>query len=115
MRYINEELKKANQKTPVTPQDVFGFAAGTSTGGLIAIMLGKLGMSLSECIDAYATLSKNIFGKKKHFRGTMTRGLATPKYSGSNLEKHILELMEKKSFTSPLPMFSRENRDKMGW
>ncbi|KAL2204191.1 FabD/lysophospholipase-like protein [Sarocladium strictum] len=38
---------------------------GTSTGGLIAIMLGRLGMTVDECINSYLHLSKEIFGKKK--------------------------------------------------
>lgn len=50
MRHINTGLNEAvrevsgDPETPkeLEPQDVFDFVAGTSTGGLIAIMLGKL-------------------------------------------------------------------------
>jgi hypothetical protein len=31
---------------------------------LIAIMLGRLKMSIDECEEAYKTISKDIFGKK---------------------------------------------------
>lgn len=57
------------------PYDVFQLVAGTSTGGLIALMLGKMGMTVSQCITQYKELSKIIFGKK-HVRARITRGLA---------------------------------------
>lgn len=43
------------------PWQEFDMVAGTSTGGLIAIMLGRLRMSVAECIEAYKDLSRNIF------------------------------------------------------
>lgn len=69
------------------PHHIFDLVAGTSTGGLIAIMLGKLGMNITECIEAYGKLSKKIFGKK-HVRGIITGGLAPSKYSGLVLLPH---------------------------
>ncbi|KAG9228307.1 phospholipase [Amylocarpus encephaloides] len=35
------------------PCDIFDLIAGTSTGGLIAVMLGRLNMSIDECITTY--------------------------------------------------------------
>ncbi|KAK3312106.1 hypothetical protein B0H66DRAFT_570079 [Apodospora peruviana] len=37
---------------------------GTSTGGLIAIMLGRLQMTVDECIKAYTTISDEVFQKR---------------------------------------------------
>lgn len=45
----------------VGPRDVH-FVARTNTGGYIAIMLGKLGISLQECIQAYHDLFRSGFG-----------------------------------------------------
>ncbi|KIX01820.1 uncharacterized protein Z518_09547 [Rhinocladiella mackenziei CBS 650.93] len=39
----------------------FDMIAGTSTGGLIALMLGRLRMSVADCIQAYKNLSREIF------------------------------------------------------
>ena len=51
---------------PPKPCDYFDMIGGTSTGGLIAIMLGRLRMTVDECIDAYTTLSDRVFEKKSH-------------------------------------------------
>ncbi|CEN61107.1 hypothetical protein ASPCAL07771 [Aspergillus calidoustus] len=62
MRRVNEERKKA-QLSPVKPCELFDLIGGTSTGGLIAIMLGRLEMDVEDCIEAYKALSKEIFQK----------------------------------------------------
>ena len=46
------------------PYHIFRLVAGTSTGGLIALILGKMEMTVDECITQYEALSKVIFGKK---------------------------------------------------
>lgn len=37
---------------PPKPCDFFNMIGGTSTGGLIAIMLGRMKMSVDDCIEA---------------------------------------------------------------
>ncbi|KAJ5081108.1 Acyl transferase/acyl hydrolase/lysophospholipase [Penicillium angulare] len=48
----------------VRPCDVFDLIGGTSTGGLIAIMLGRLEMDIDECIAAYRELMESVFSEK---------------------------------------------------
>ena len=45
------------------PCTVFDLIIGTSTGGLIAVMLGRLHMSIDECIAKYEQVGKEVFGK----------------------------------------------------
>ncbi|KAH7146805.1 hypothetical protein B0J13DRAFT_621750 [Dactylonectria estremocensis] len=52
--------------SPPKPCDYFDMICGTSTGGLIAIMLGRLRMTVDECIAAYTALSDKVFEKKSH-------------------------------------------------
>lgn len=43
------------------PCHYFDYVSGTSTGGLIAIMLGRLRMSVDEAIEEYKELSAKVF------------------------------------------------------
>lgn len=47
------------------PCDVFDLIVGTSTGGLIAVMLGRLHMTVDECIEQYELLGSRVFGKRQ--------------------------------------------------
>lgn len=85
------------------PHDVFQLVAGTSTGGLIALMLGKMGMTVSECIAQYKELSKTIFGKK-HIRGRITRGLAPARYSGKRLRNCVRKLLQDRQLDEGMSM-----------
>ena len=99
------------------PHDVFDLVAGTSTGGLIAIMLGKLGMSVEDCIQEYYNLSERIF-KKKHTRGKISHGLAQSKFSQKRLRESIGNLMKRKKFDGSMPMTSHDAqacKDRIKW
>jgi patatin-like phospholipase/acyl hydrolase len=98
----------------VDPHEIFDLVAGTSTGGLIAIMLGKLGMTIEECIEAYHELSKTIFGKKT-LGGRATFGLDIPKYSGSRLRGAVCKLLKDKGFDDKLPMEYTNGKDRIAW
>jgi patatin-like phospholipase/acyl hydrolase len=49
---------------PRLPVDYFHLAGGTSTGGIIALMLFRLRMSTEEAIEAYKKMAESIFGTK---------------------------------------------------
>lgn len=55
-----------NPDDPPRPCDYFDMICGTSTGGLIALMLGRLKMDVAECIVEYQKLSANVFTKCHH-------------------------------------------------
>ncbi|KAG8742964.1 hypothetical protein FRC10_000586 [Ceratobasidium sp. 414] len=59
---IMEHVKGPNGET-LKPYECFDLIGGTSTGGLIAIMLGRLHMSAQQCIDEYKALATKVFGK----------------------------------------------------
>jgi patatin-like phospholipase/acyl hydrolase len=58
---LDELMRKINPRDPPNPCDCFDLIGGTSTGGLIAIMLGRLRMTTTECRDAYRELSAEAF------------------------------------------------------
>ncbi|KAF8958036.1 acyl transferase/acyl hydrolase/lysophospholipase [Flammula alnicola] len=50
------------------PCDYFHLIGGTSTGGLISIMLGRLQMTTEQAMEKYNIIAKNIFSKKNRKR-----------------------------------------------
>ncbi|CAE6425927.1 unnamed protein product [Rhizoctonia solani] len=83
---------KRDEGLPEAPRpcDYFDVIGGTSTGGLIAIMLGRLRMTVSEAIEAYVKLSDRIFSKHKH---RWQEG----KFKASSLEDAIKEIVSEQS------------------
>lgn len=121
MSKINTSIRKTkgNEHREIEPHEIFELVAGTSTGGLIAIMMGKLGMTIDECIDAYRNLSNAIFGKK-HIRGRVSGGLITARYSGSRLKQHVRSLIRERLTRDNRPvvelsMTSNIRNDKIAW
>jgi hypothetical protein len=118
MLQINVSLRNLRDPedphSDVEPHEIFDLVAGTSTGGLIAVMLGKLGMTIDQCISAYRDLSRTIFGTK-HIRGRLTGGLAPSRYSGSRLRRAVCRLLGKRGFDPDLPMTYVQGRDKIAW
>lgn len=51
--------------------------AGTSTGGLIAVMLGVLKMDINQCIDAYLEMAPKIFPVEGMVSGSKLGRLVT--------------------------------------
>lgn len=66
LRILERIMECINPDDPPRPCDHFDMICGTSTGGLIAIMLGRLQMSVSECIVEYQKLSTSVFTKCQH-------------------------------------------------
>ncbi|KAH0541605.1 hypothetical protein FGG08_003953 [Glutinoglossum americanum] len=58
-------MKRVNPQSPPKPCEYFDLIGGTSTGGIIAIMLGRLQMDIDACIDAYVRLSSVVFQPKR--------------------------------------------------
>lgn len=70
------------------PCDHFDLIAGTGTGGLIAIMLGRLRLDLETCKDVYVRMTKKVFETDKTFAGIPYRSTL---FKASRLEEAIRE------------------------
>ena len=119
MQQINSSIKDRRQATGqkhrnVQPHEIFDLVAGTSTGGLIAIMLGKLGMTVEECLQSYNDLSTAVFGKV-HVRGKLTGGLGPTRYSGSTLRDCVRGLVGRQRANPDLPMISSDSSERIAW
>ncbi|OQD78862.1 hypothetical protein PENANT_c075G09643 [Penicillium antarcticum] len=81
------------------PCEVFDIIGGTSTGGLIAIMLGRLKMTVQECLDAYDSVMKDVFGSgwlRTHIGKPLDYLTKGEFYSAEQLEKVIKDLLRKR-------------------
>ncbi|KIY00391.1 uncharacterized protein Z520_04076 [Fonsecaea multimorphosa CBS 102226] len=76
---------------PPGPCEYFDMIGGTNTGGLIAFMLGRLEMTMDECIDAYLSLSDQIFQKNAH--RVTTQGKIQGRFDSNKLEEAIKEVV----------------------
>lgn len=76
---------------PPKPCDYFDMIGGTSTGGLIAIMLGRLQMTIDECIDAYTTLSDRVFNKTTH--RVSIKGKLQGRFDSAELERAVKNIV----------------------
>lgn len=61
-RIIRSLVSEGNLACEPRPCEIFDLIVGTSTGGLIAVMLGRLHMTVDECITAYEEVGRRIFG-----------------------------------------------------
>ncbi|KAJ6533869.1 hypothetical protein DFH09DRAFT_1284320 [Mycena vulgaris] len=79
---------KAAEDLPEIPRpcEYFDLIGGTSTGGLIALMLGRLRMSIKDAVKAYGELSKEVFSEVKS-QGSDGR------FKASKLEKAIKRIV----------------------
>ncbi|KAJ5675273.1 Acyl transferase/acyl hydrolase/lysophospholipase [Penicillium maclennaniae] len=80
---------------PLKPCDVFDLIGGTSTGGLIAIMLGRLEMGIEECISAYSELMHLIFGQKLNNLPVDWAGNIRAQYDSTKLKHAIGHVIER--------------------
>ncbi|KAJ5633313.1 FabD/lysophospholipase-like protein [Penicillium lividum] len=72
------------------PCDYFDLIGGTSTGGIIAILLGRLGLTVDECITAYRKVAKQTFTPKRtSFLPAAPKGA----FSEKSLEDSIKEIV----------------------
>ncbi|KAF8595461.1 FabD/lysophospholipase-like protein [Ceratobasidium sp. AG-I] len=92
LKAIMEQVKidRGLEETP-KPCDIFDLIGGTSTGGLIAIMLARLRMSVQDCITAYEQLAQDVFGKgvKEKYDSIWSGWLAKGEAFLESVKKHV--------------------------
>ncbi|KAI9708449.1 MAG: hypothetical protein M1820_003910 [Bogoriella megaspora] len=71
------------------PCHYFDYMYGTSTGGLIATLLGRLRLTVPQCLEAYREVGDDLFGTKRS-----TVPFAT-KYDHKPLERAVKDIVKK--------------------
>lgn len=91
-----EGSKECGECCRYIPAHYFDYIGGTSTGGLIAIMLGRLRMSVQDCMEEYERLSGDIFG---HPRLASVRGPIPywrDKYDGEKIQRAVEDVIKRR-------------------
>ncbi|KAI9751499.1 MAG: hypothetical protein M4579_006035 [Chaenotheca gracillima] len=86
--YVEAEGRAPRRDQIPKPCDHFDLIAGTGTGGLIAIMLGRLRLDLETCKDVYVRMTKRVFETDKTIAGIPYRSTL---FKASKLEEAIRE------------------------
>ncbi|PVH75932.1 FabD/lysophospholipase-like protein, partial [Cadophora sp. DSE1049] len=87
-------VRKTVSLPRVKPCEVFDLIGGTSTGGLIAIMLGRLEMDVDECIIAYTKLAEAVFSQKKSGLPFGLNRKTKAQFDSSRLENAVRETIK---------------------
>jgi hypothetical protein len=88
-RTFNETEGRPPERDEIPkPCEYFDLIAGTGTGGLIAIMLGRLRMDLEKCKEVYIRMTRKVFETDKTFAGIP---LKSTLFKASKLEEAIRE------------------------
>src|SRR5262245_12248070 len=102
--FMEEIGRQAGHDSTPLPCEYFDLIGGTSTGGLIAIMLGRLRMSVGECIANYLELSKEVFNIDRAIVGVIpTRG-DRARFDATRLETVIKKIIKEKLGDPDIPM-----------
>lgn len=75
------------------PCHYFDYVGGTGSGGLIAIMLGRLRMDVDDSIIAFETVLKAVFSHKRWFHSRSLLFWPRPKFDHLILEQVIRKLV----------------------
>ncbi|TVY47689.1 Calcium-independent phospholipase A2-gamma [Lachnellula occidentalis] len=91
LQEIMHRVKVAGHlKEEPLPADYFDMICGTSTGGIIAVLLGRLRLSVSAATERFAMLAEQVFGDKKT-GANLLRGAT---FKATKLEKGIQGVLE---------------------
>ncbi|KAK0640201.1 Calcium-independent phospholipase A2-gamma [Lasiodiplodia hormozganensis] len=94
------------------PCDVFDMIGGTSAGGLIAIMLGRLRMNVQQCIDAYDEFMKDVFDHWKITQWTKVAFTGTF-YDDAPLVNAVKKILRNQGMKEDEPLLE-ENESLLG-
>ena len=107
LQRLFREIERQNGGVKQQPCEVFDLIVGTSTGGLIATMLGRLRLSIEECLAQYRNVGVKVFGKKPAggTAGKIVRGLrSSPLYDISILQSEVKALVQSRTTAQGVPL-----------
>jgi hypothetical protein len=89
--YVETEGRAPRRDQIPKPCEHFDLICGTGTGGLIAIMLGRLRLDLETCKEVYVRMTRKVFETDKTIAGIPYRSTL---FKASKLEEAIKECVK---------------------
>jgi hypothetical protein len=89
---VNAICVKIGQQ--VDPHQIFDLMGGSSLGGVVAVMLGRLRMQAHRAREAYKQIARQVFLNKKDFAVSLDPKAQTPNADGLALEKEIKRVVK---------------------
>jgi len=89
--YVETEGRAPRRDQIPKPADHFDLIIGTGTGGLIAIMLGRLRLDLETCKEVYVRMTRKVFETDKTIAGIPYKQTL---FKASKLEEAIRECVK---------------------
>jgi Patatin-like phospholipase len=89
--YVEIEGRAPRRDQIPKPCDHFDLIVGTGTGGLIALMLGRLRLDLETCKEVYVRMTRKVFETDKTIAGIPYRSTL---FKASKLEEAIRECVQ---------------------
>ncbi|KAF4598942.1 hypothetical protein EYR38_007355 [Pleurotus pulmonarius] len=90
-------MRKLTDTPDVKPCDYFDMICGTNTGGLIALMLGRLRMTIPDCITLYEEFARKIFKRNSTVSTALKQGIMGSAYSATTFESELKAIVNKYS------------------
>lgn len=103
--YVEIHGRAPRRNETPKPCDHFDLIGGTGTGGLIAIMLGRLRLDLETCKDVYVRMTRRVFETDKTIAGIPYRSTL---FKASKLEDAIRDCVREHT------IFEDEGNDILG-
>lgn len=100
--FVETEGRAPRRNEIPKPCDHFDLIVGTGTGGLIAIMMGRLRLDLETCKELYVRMTRMVFQTDKTIAGIPYRSTL---FKASKLEEAIKQAVQEHT------IYEREGRD----
>lgn len=97
----------ADEEHPPKPCQIFDLICGTSNGGLIAILLGRLGLSCETAIKVYGELGRVIHGEASSAENTWRAILSGVRFPSAAFEETLKQIV--KHFTGAEEALMRDD------
>lgn len=96
--FVEEEGRAPRRDEIPKPCDHFDLIVGTGTGGLIALMLGRMRMDLESCKETYVRTTRHVFETDKTIAGIPYRSTL---FKASRLEEAIKQCVREQTADEP--------------